>query len=218
MVSLSPAMKGLAPIRPSSQLSLSRAVAFRSSAACGNAADAVLEHLQAFGEAEAVGAGLDDVEVDAARPHARLGALLGRVADQRRRVLLLLVDVLADRRDLGQHRAVVELERRALAGRVDLEVGLAPVLAAAQVDLDLGDVEALLGHEHADHARVGPDRNCRASLCSSLSARKRYQIGRLPVNRRQPFIAMVRPKSWCAARDFRARRRRPSRRRARPCR
>ena len=39
-----------------------------------------------------------------------------------------------------------------------LMIGLAPVLAAPQVDLDLGNVEALLGHEHADHARVGPAR------------------------------------------------------------
>jgi phytoene dehydrogenase-like protein len=84
--------------------------------------------------------------------------VLGRVADQRGRVLLLLVDVLADRRDLGQYCAVVQLQRRALAGRIDLGIGLSPVLAAHQVDIHLGNVEALLGHEHANHARVRPDR------------------------------------------------------------
>src|SRR6266851_5121575 len=124
----------------------------------GNTADAVLEHFQALGKAEAVGGRLGDVEVDAARPHTGPGALLRRVADQRGRVLLLFVDVLADRRDLGQNGAVFEFQRRSLARRIDLEIGLAPILTAPQIDIDLGDVEALLGHEHADHAWVRPAR------------------------------------------------------------
>src|SRR5579883_2173197 len=64
-----------------------------------DAADAVLEQLQPLGEAKAVGRRLDDVEIDAPRPHAGDGALRRRVADQRGLVALQLVDIFADRRD-----------------------------------------------------------------------------------------------------------------------
>jgi hypothetical protein len=72
------------------------------------------------------------------------------------RILLISSTHLADRGDLGQHR-VIELQRRHLTRRIDLEIGLASILAAAQVDLDLWHFEPLLRHEHADHARVGSD-------------------------------------------------------------
>ena len=45
------------------------------------------------------------------------------------------------------------------AGLTLVDIGFAPVLAGQQVDLDLGNVvDPLLGHEHADHARIGPAR------------------------------------------------------------
>ena len=54
-------------------------------------------------------------------------------------------------------RAVVELEAGQLAGRILVGVGRAAVLAAHQVDFDEGQGEALLGEEHADGARIGPE-------------------------------------------------------------
>ena len=59
-----------------------------------------------------------------------------------------------------------------------------------QVDLDLGHDEALLGHEHADHARVRTDRIVELHWISSLSAK-------------------VLPEFSCAARDFPTRQRLP---------
>ena len=46
-----------------------------------DATDAILEPLQPFGKAKAVGGGFDDVEVDAARSHARFSAFLRCIAD-----------------------------------------------------------------------------------------------------------------------------------------
>src|SRR5262249_43670530 len=91
-------------------------------------------------------------------------------------ILLLLIDVFADRRDLSEHRSIVELERRALARGIELEIGLAPVLSVPYVDLDLGDVEPLLGHEHANHAGVGSPGIVQLHWCSSLSGVRRYQF------------------------------------------
>ena len=144
------------PVEPDELLA--RAASFSPSAASGMQWRRSWNIFSPCEKRKPLAAGSSDVEVDAADPHACRRALFRRVADQRGRVLLDLVDVLADRGDLGQHRAVVEFERRTLARRIDLEKGLAPVLAAAQIDLDPRHVEALLGHEHPDHVRVGADR------------------------------------------------------------
>jgi hypothetical protein len=75
-----------------------------------------------------------------------------------RRVRLQLVQVLADRDDLGDENAVVQLQRRHLAGGVAFQVLITPVLAAHQVDLHARDLEPLLGHEHLHDARIGTNR------------------------------------------------------------
>src|SRR5262249_2833878 len=62
------------PVKPSEALSCRRLQVVGS---LRDAVDAVLKHLEAFGEAEAIGRRLANVEVDAARPHAGHGALLG---------------------------------------------------------------------------------------------------------------------------------------------
>ena len=70
-----------------------------------------LEELEPLREAEAVVEVLGDLELDAPLPHARLGALLGAGADERRPRVLLL-EVLEDRDRLPDRAPVVELERR----------------------------------------------------------------------------------------------------------
>src|ERR1700746_550248 len=86
-----------------------------------------------------------------------LGALFG-VAPDHRRLRLLLLEIFADGGDLGKITAVVKLESRHLAVRIALEMVGLPVLAAAQVHGLFRHSDALLRHEHADNARVWPDR------------------------------------------------------------
>src|SRR3546814_5183364 len=71
-----------------------------------------LEQRQPFGEAEAVGQRLVNLEVDAARPHAGVGALLGCRTDQRG-LRVFLVEIFADRGDFRENAAVVEPNGRA---------------------------------------------------------------------------------------------------------
>src|SRR3546814_6073111 len=85
----------------------------------GKAAQPRLEQRQPFGEAEAVGQRLANLEVDAARPHAGVGALLGRRTDQRG-LRVFLVEIFADRGDFRENAAVVELERGRLSGGVHI--------------------------------------------------------------------------------------------------
>ena len=123
----------------------------------GRTGNPLLEKLQAFAEAEAIAHMLADVEIDAARPHPAFGALFRRRPDHRG-IWMLLFEIFADRGDLGEIVAVVEFERRHLAVRVALQMlGLA-VLALAQIDGLFRHLDALFRHEHADHARVRPDR------------------------------------------------------------
>src|SRR5690606_17811067 len=70
----------------------------------------------------------------------------------------LLLEIFADRGDLAEDRAVLQFECRALTGRIDLKIALLPVLAAANVDILLRQVDPLLRREHPHHARVRPDR------------------------------------------------------------
>ena len=123
----------------------------------GRAGDPLLEEFQAFAEAIAVGERLADVEIDAPRPHPALGAFFRRRSDHRR-LRIFLLEIFADRGDLRQIAAVVEFERRHLAVRIALEMLGLPIFAAAQVDGLLGHLDALLRHEHADNARIRPDR------------------------------------------------------------
>src|SRR5579883_281307 len=132
-----------------------------------HAHDTLFEEPQALAEAEAVGHGLGDVEVDATRPHPAFGALFGRRADQGR-VRMGLLEIFADRHHLGEVEAVVELERRHLAHGVALQMRLLPVLAAAQVHGLPGDLDALLRDEHADDVRVRPDRIVKLHVSSLL--------------------------------------------------
>src|SRR6185437_4705132 len=120
--------------------------------------DAVLEELEPVRIAEACNERLYDVEIDAAHPHARLGALLRRLADQRA-ARGFLVEIFADGGDLGEVASVIELETGKLSARIPRQIGLAPVLAAYQVDLDLGQLDAALRHEHADRLGIGTDRS-----------------------------------------------------------
>ena len=78
------------------------------------------------------------------------------------------IQVFADGGDLGEAGAVVEFQRRRLARRVHLEVRLAAVLGAHQVDFDAFQVQALLGHEHLHHPRIGADRRVELHPRSSL--------------------------------------------------
>src|SRR5690606_26412109 len=121
------------------------------------AAHPAFEQRQAFGVAEAIGQRFADLEVDAAGPHARVGAFFGGRADQRR-FRENLFEIFADRGDLAQKATVVEFERRGLPRRVDRNIiGWPAVLAAAQVNLDLGDLDTLFGHEQLHDAWVGAD-------------------------------------------------------------
>src|SRR4030095_595202 len=98
------------------------------------------------GEGKAVRERLDDVQVEPPHPHARDRAFLGRRPDQRGLGVRFFA-VFADRRDLGEEAAVVELEARELAGGILREVRLAAILAAQQVDLDERELDALLGEK-----------------------------------------------------------------------
>src|SRR5689334_4439245 len=98
----------------------------------GNRDDAVLEELQALAEAEAVRHRLADVEIDAPGPHPRLGFLF-RVRADERGLRVLVLEIFADHRDLGDELAAVELQRRHLAVRVALQMLAFAVLALHQV-------------------------------------------------------------------------------------
>ncbi len=91
------------------------------------------------------------------RTHMRVVARSSGVRSDQRRLRVLLLDVLADRGDLGEEGTVVEFEARELSARVLREIRLAAVLAADQVDGDERDGNALLCQEHAHDARVGSD-------------------------------------------------------------
>ena len=103
----------------------------------GQHAHARPEELDALGVAEAVVEVLGDVELDAARPHARLGPLLGRRADERR-LRVLLLEVLEDGDRLAEHAAVVELERGQLAAGVLLRVRRARFSAPSRSTASVG--------------------------------------------------------------------------------
>src|SRR5205085_3242650 len=91
----------------------------------------------------------------------------GRGPDQRW-ARLALFEVLADGGDLGEHRAVVQLQRRRLARRVDADVvGRLAVFAAHQVDVDAGDIQPLLSQEHLHYPRIGADRRVELHDASS---------------------------------------------------
>src|SRR5206468_117468 len=96
---------------------------------------------------------LGDAELDPPLPHPRLGALLGRGADQRR-LWMALLEVLEDRDRLRNDPAVVELEGGELPARIALGVGRPAVLAGEEIDGDARDRDALLGEEHTERARV----------------------------------------------------------------
>src|SRR6202011_165519 len=137
-----------------------------------SAGDPVLEKFQGFAEAITVGERLADVEIDAPGPHPALGALF-RCRSDHRRCRIFLFQVFADRGDLRQIAAVIEFECRHLAVRIALQVLRLPIFAAAQIDSLLGHFDAFFRHEHADNARVRPDRiiefHCRLSPCFFVS-------------------------------------------------
>ena len=117
--------------------------------------DPILEELQTLGEAEAAAHRLDDVEVDPPGPHAGLRPLFGGRTDQG--PAGLLVEVLDDRRHLGDEITGVGLEGRDLSGGVSSEVLRLAVLAGHEIDLDEFDVATELGDGNGHDARVGPD-------------------------------------------------------------
>ena len=120
--------------------------------------DAVFEHLEPLGEAEPRRHGLDNIQIDAAGPHAGLSAFFGRLADQRRAGRADLVQVLADRGDLGEHHPIIQRQRRALTGWVTGQERFLPVRAGADVDgLSRNTGNAPLGHEHAYDLGIGAD-------------------------------------------------------------
>src|SRR3546814_16151197 len=95
-------------------------------------------------------------------PPAGGGALLGRRTDQRG-LRVFLVEIFADRGDFRENAAVVELERGRLSGGVHIDIiGRTPVLTAAQVDADLGNIDTLFGR--SEERRVGQEcvRPCRS--------------------------------------------------------
>lgn len=114
--------------------------------------DAPLEARQPFRIVVCVVDVLGDVELGAALPLAREGALRRRGADQRRRRMQLL-QVLHDRDRLADRAAVVEQQRRRLPGRVVGQIRRLAVLAREHVDLARRQVQPLLQQEHAHRAR-----------------------------------------------------------------
>ena len=119
-------------------------------------ADAVLEHGEPLRVTETAHHRFDDVEVDAARPHAGLGALVGSGTHQGRRGVKFF-QVLADRRHLGDDLSAVEFEAGHLARRVASEVGRLAVLTAHDVDLLCRDFDALFEHQDPHEAGVGSE-------------------------------------------------------------
>jgi hypothetical protein len=104
---------------------------------------------------KAVGQGLQDVQVDAAHPHARFGAFFRRGADQALALRADFIEVLTDGRDLGQDHAVIEFQRWQLAGRVLGHVSGLAVFASAQIDFGAVQFDAAFGGKDAHNARVG---------------------------------------------------------------
>ena len=98
-------------------------------------ADAILEEHEALGVAEAVRHRLDDVEVDAARPHARDRALLGRAC---RSAAASGASPRCTRRSAGSRRGSVpssSSRQGSWPAGFFVRVRCAAVLAAHQVDL-----------------------------------------------------------------------------------
>ena len=71
---------------------------------------------------------------------------------------MLLLEIFADRGDFGEIAAIIEFERRHLAMRIAFQMLGLTIFALAQIDGLLRHLDALLGHEHADNARIRPDR------------------------------------------------------------
>lgn len=114
---------------------------------------AILEQPLPLREAKPIDQGLDDVEVDPSDPHPRGSPLLGRSADEHR-IRVLLLDVFADRNDLREKRPIVEFEAGQPSVGILLPVVRLAILTAHEVDLDEGQIDALLGCEHAHDAGI----------------------------------------------------------------
>ncbi len=122
-----------------------------------NEAHAAVEKLLALGEAEAIVEILCYALLDAALPHARLGALFGIAADEGR-IGMLLFEVFPNRDRLADTLAVVEFERGKLSARIAIGIRGLAIFAPHQIDVLARNVDSLLGHEHAHRARIGSKR------------------------------------------------------------
>src|SRR5262249_3417217 len=93
----------------------------------------VLENLRTFRETEPIIKKFRNLKLDPPLPLARLGALLGRGADQRRGRMLFF-EVLPDGNRFAETVAVIELERRQLPARLSVGIWGTAIFRFHQID------------------------------------------------------------------------------------
>ena len=97
---------------------------------------------------------LVEVELHAAVPHLDQRLLLAAAAEQRR-LRAQPLEIPADRHRFGDHRAVVEHQRRHALQRVDRRIGRRLVLERAEIDRLDRHAHPLLGEKNANPPRIG---------------------------------------------------------------